>query len=111
MGRKQPRKDLLNPGANNLAVSHGGTELSCNIMAAKDAMSLQIVFTGGTEQKFKTIQIQGNSPVSIFCPSVEGTVILCFLQSGEEQIYDALNGKLLSKKELNERGDRIHFYS
>ncbi len=111
MKRKEPRRGFSAPGPGNMAVSHKGTELSCDITATKDGKSLQVTFTGGTEQKSRTIQIQGGSPVDTFCPSVEGTVILCFLKSGKEQIYDTLSGSLLSKENLSKRGGAIHFYS
>ena len=104
------KRDLSNPGPSNIVVKHTGSEISCNITAAEDGMSLRVIFTGGTDQKSKTIQIQGDSPVVMFCPSVEGTVILCYLKSSEEQYYDILSGKQLSTDEIKTRSAKIHFY-
>lgn len=110
MKKKQPKRDLPEPAEGNIAVIHNGTKISCEITAAEDAMSLEVVFTTGTEQKSQMIQIQGDSPVNMFCPSVEGTVIFCYLESGKEQFYDTLSGALLSEEDLDKRSGQIHFY-
>lgn len=105
------RKDEISPGSGNIAgLKHSGTEISCDIAVAADGMSLKVVFTGGTNRKSQTIRIQGKSPVDMFCPSVEGTVVRCFLKSGAEQIYD-MSGNLLSAEELKGKwNNKIHFY-
>lgn len=110
MKKKRPEKNFSEPVVGNLLVIHKGSELSCEITATEDAMSLEVLFTGGTEQKSRTIQIRGNSPVNVFCPSFEGTVVLCYLESGKEQFYDTLSGTLLSQEDLNKRSGQIHFY-
>lgn len=110
MQKKQPEKDFSDPTVGNLTVIYSGSELSCEITATEDAMSLKVLFTGGTEQKSRTIQIQGSSPVNMFCPSFEGTVVFCYLESGEEHFYDTLSGALLSQEDLNKRSGQIHFY-
>lgn len=73
-------------------------------------MSLAVTFTDGTDQKSQMIYIQGDSPVDMFCPSVEGTVIICWLKSGKECVYDTLTGSLLTAKDLMARRDEIHVY-
>lgn len=110
MEKKQPEKNFSNPVGNNMVVIHNGTNISCEITTTEDAMSLEVVFTSGAEQKSRTIQIQGDSPVSMFCPSFEGTVIICYLESGQQQIYDILSGALLSEEYLYKQRDQIHFY-
>lgn len=111
MKKKQPKFSDPDMNMSIMAVIHNGSELSCKITTTEDAMSLQVFFTGGTEQESRTIKIRGDSPVNMFCPSVEGTVIFCCLQSGEEQFYDTLSGGLLSQEDLNKRSGQIHFYS
>lgn len=107
MERRHAEKDLPDPA---VVVVHNGSELSYQVTAAEDAMSLEIIFADGAK---KIIKIEGYSPVSMFCPSIEGTVILCYLESGEEQFYDTLSGSLLSLENMNERSGQgqIHFYN
>lgn len=105
MKGKNAEKDLPDPA---VVVVHNGSELSYQVMATEDAMSLEIIFADGAK---KIIKIQGNSPVSMLCPSIEGTVILCYLESNEWQFYDVLSGSLLSPEDLNKRSGQIHFYN
>ena len=95
-----------------LKVSHAGTVLSCQITTNAD-QTVMHVWLGNeakTENPDVVIPVEGKSPVDTFCPSVEGTVILCILKSGEECIYDTRTGKRLSEKELKDRSGEIHFY-
>ncbi|MDD5050235.1 MAG: hypothetical protein PHV93_00645 [Candidatus Pacebacteria bacterium] len=96
-----------------IVAMHKGTVLSCFIKTNTNCNALLVLF--GTKAKKGeppdvVISIEGGSPVDLFCPSVEGTVIWCKLKSGEERFYDTRTGKHLSEKELKERSAEIHLY-
>ena len=93
-------------------VVHAGTVLSCRVTANADQTAMYVYFGSGakTEKPDVVIPVEGKSLVDVFCPSVEGTVILCILKSREERIYDTRTGKRLSKEELRDRSGEIHFY-
>ena len=69
------------------------------------------VKTKGPWRPSRRIPVRGRSLVDSFFPSVEGTVIWCQLESGEERYYDTCTGKRLRKKELQKlnRTKQLHF--
>lgn len=92
---------------------HAGTVLPCRLMANADHTALHVFFDIQTEEgpPDRVIRIKGKSPVDLFCPSIEGTVIWCQLKSREEHFYDTRSGKRLTKKQMKDRAEEIHFYS
>ncbi|MDD4989206.1 MAG: hypothetical protein PHV42_02170 [Candidatus Pacebacteria bacterium] len=95
-----------------IEVAHAGSVLSCLVTSNVEHTALQVYFGRKTkaDKPDQVITIKGDSPIDMCCPSVEGTVILCILESGEERIYDTRTGKQLSIKELERRKGEIHFY-
>lgn len=98
--------------AGTFEVIHTGTVLSFRAIVNTDQTVMHVHFDDEvkTEKPDVVILVEGGSQVDIFCPSVEGTVILCILKTGEERIYDTRTGKRLSKEELKDRSGEIHFY-
>ena len=95
-----------------LEVIHAGTVLSYRVIVNADQTAMHVHFDdeAKTEKPDVVILVEGGSQVDFFCPSVEGTVILCILKTGEEHIYDTRTGKRLSKEELRDRSGEIHSY-
>ena len=93
-------------------VIHTGSILSCRVVPNADLTAMHVYFDvkANAEKPDVVIPVEGKSLIDIFCPSVEGTVILCILKSGEERYYDTRTGKLLVKEDLKARAGEIHFY-
>ncbi len=99
-----------------LALEHTGTVLSCRVQQGDDQKSLLVFLKGKTGDSLKpdvTIRVRGRSPINLFCPSVEGTVIWCRLVSGEERFYETRTGKRLTPDELKKmsKAGKLHIYT
>ena len=97
-----------------IELAHVGTILSCRITHNTTHTGLLVgydVKTKGPWRPSRRIPVRGRSLVDSFFPSVEGTVIWCQLESGEERYYDTCTGKRLRKKELQKlnRTKQLHF--
>lgn len=95
---------------------HAGTVLSCRLTANTNKTALHVFFSAQAtkgESPDQVIPIKSKSPVDMFCPSVEGTVIWCKLESGKEQYYDTRTGEHLTTEKLKARNkvEQINFYA
>lgn len=98
-----------------MTLIHAGTTLSCRIMTNASKTALHVFFNTQAskgESPDLIISIGNKSPVDMFCPSVEGTVIWCTLESGEERFYDTRTGERLTTEKLKARNkvEKINFY-
>lgn len=117
MMRKNPGKIGLrqstNRSSHGLIVDHGGTVLTFRATLIDGGRSLKITPGDKMDWKERTIKIDGKFPVEMLCPSVEGTVIVCLLTSGENYLCDTLTGRHLTDEEikLQTKQGKIHLYS
>jgi hypothetical protein len=81
-----------------IEINHTGTELSLAIGEQPDGLGLTVMINGSSEAKI--IKIEGGSKIDLFIPSVQGTIIYCILESGEERFFDSITGSLLSRNEI-----------
>jgi hypothetical protein len=87
---------IRNPFLSGLVVDHSGTELSFRLTAKSD-QELTINFPDGKEKIIRTV---GRSKIDMYCPSIEGTVILVFFKNNTQSLYDVVTGELIDKEFL-----------
>ena len=98
--------------SSGLIVEHAGTVVVFRATLVDGGRSLKITPGDKTGWAGRTIKVSGKFPIEMFCPSVEGTVIICLLTSGRGRFYDTLTGKHLTAGEMKSRVQKgeFHFY-
>ncbi len=88
-----------------MKIQHAGTELLLVICERKDGYGFTIEVTGENKS---SIMIEKKSKIDFICPSIEGTVVLCVLKSGEERFYDSRTGNCLSIDDVMARNPTFY---
>jgi hypothetical protein len=105
--KKSGRKKKAWEPSGPMELHHSGSLQSFQASGATDYQSICLTFD---DDRQLVIAVDGASPIDMFCPSVEGTVMWVRLRSGEERYYSTETGQRLTEDELWAGRQSIHFY-